>query len=881
MKQRLSIVLGVLIALTSLISVTSAQDNMTRITLSVTDNIEDVLLNNGVLDQFYALHPNVEVVVEASGGGRFGRGGGGASLTDIETKMQTADVALVNSSELSVQATRADLFLDLTPLANADPTLNADDYYFSVWQSYQWDNGIWGLPVSTDAIVMMYSTEDFDTLGLPYPGDWWTIADLADAVRQLAEYDADGTLIQMPLVDFGGYVPQIMISLMGENVIDETTFPSTPDFTNPQLIDMMDQWSALQAEGLVGGLTGGGGLDAPIIFGPSVIATRANFAGSREFVALPGGRTALDVQAFAVSSGTQHPDIAYELAKFLTQSPEVTNATNSSLPARRSLAGITTDTNTQGGGGGGGRGGAGGGATLTDPALLAIIQPALENGIALSEVRFTEYIDSAMDLMLSDALDSQTALQDAQILALDDLAAADEMALNRTWVVEPPLLLTLAADEIALNFGISNGQIRQNNNDEWQSVVDDFVASDAQVGQVNVEQANGPTANVTTMAETYDCFYMSSNAIQGADLSLLVSLDPLIYSDPNFDQFDFVGNVLAQVQTNDQTWAYPMNVQPEVMLYNKDNFDFAGAFYPYAGWTVTDFENALRDLKIDAEDPAPFIPVNIGGTYMQLLLAAYGGIAIDYSTEPVSLNFTDSNAVNAAQQVLDLAKAGYIEYEGLAGFGGNNRFRGLNDETDAELYNQLINSFLINQVNDSSYDLATFPQGTNNVAVAYDIGTAYISANTVDVDACYRLIQHVAQSSVTLFPQMPARRSQISDPALLNTQGQSAADFYTQMDFLMSQPDVLLIPTSFSGGIESAGEFLTANWLYQAFDNYVLEDADLVTELEEAQLLATGFQECIVAIPAFDPTSDDPQGYFGQLSNCATQVDPSLTLFGG
>ena len=483
--------------------------------------------------------------------------------------------------------------------------------------------------------------------------------------------------------------------------------------------------------------------------------------------------------------------------------------------------------------------------------------------------------------MLSDGLDAETALQDAQILALDDLAAADEMALNRSWVVEPPVLVTLAPDEIVLNFGISNGQIRQNNNDDWQTVVNDFTNLDPQVGQVNVEQENGFAADLTTMSETYDCYYMSSNAVQGADLSLLVSLDPLIYSDPNFDQFDFVGNVLSQVQTNDQTWAYPLNVQPEVLLYNQENFDYAGAFYPYAGWTVTDFENALRDLKIDAEDPAPFVPVNIGGTYMQLLLAAYGGIAIDYSTEPVSLNFTDDNAINAAQQVLDLAKAGYIEYEGLAGFGGNNRFRGLNDETDAELYNQLINSFLIDQVNESSYDLATFPQGTNNIAVAYDIGTAYISSNTVNVDACYRLIQHIAQSSATLFPQMPARRSQISDPALVNTQGQGAADFYSQMDFLMSQPNVLLIPTSFSGGTESAGEFLTANWLYQAFDNYVLEDADLVTELEEAQLLATGFQECIVGIPPFDPTLDNPQEYFGQLSECATQVDPNLSLFGG
>ena len=252
MLKRLSLMIGLLLLLTSVAGFSFAQDNVTRLTLSITDNLQDVLVNNGVLDEFYALYPNVEVVIDATGGGRFGRGGGGASLEDVATKMQNADVALVSSSELSVQTTRADYFLDLSPLVSADQTLNTDDFYDAVWQSYQWDNGIWALPVSADAIVMMYTPDDFDTLGIPYPVDSWTIADIADAVTQLAQYDADGTLTQTPLVDIGGYVPQIMLSWMGDNVIDETAFPSQPDFSNPQLVDLMTQWSALQADGLVG-----------------------------------------------------------------------------------------------------------------------------------------------------------------------------------------------------------------------------------------------------------------------------------------------------------------------------------------------------------------------------------------------------------------------------------------------------------------------------------------------------------------------------------------------------------------------------------------------------------------------------------------------------
>jgi ABC-type glycerol-3-phosphate transport system substrate-binding protein len=872
MKKHVILMLGLVLALTSLTSISIAQDGITRITLSVTDNLEDTL-NNGVLEEFYALYPNVEVTIEATGGGRFGRGGGGVDTATVEETMQYADVALVNSSQLSIQTTRAGLFLDMSPLASVDTSLNIDDYYYPVWQSYQWDNSIWALPVAVDPIVMMYTPDDFDQLGLPYPSEWWTLGDIADNVRQLAQYDEDGTLSQQPLVDIGGYIPQIMVSLMGDNVIDETVFPVAPDFSNPQLADMMTQWATLQEEGLVGGFGGDGSFDATIMFGPSIIATRARFAGDREFVALPGGRTALDIQAFAISAGTQQPEVAYELAKFLTQSAEVANSVNSTLPARRSLAGINTDTSSSGGGGGRT-------STSTDPAVLEILQSALESGIATSEIQFSEYIDTAISLMISDSIDAPTALQDVELTALDDLAASETTASERTWVVEPPVVTNLTDGEIALNFGISNTQAQAPDSEAtWESVIADFVATDAQVGAVNIDSERGLGGNITTLAETYDCFYMDSNAVQGADLSLLVSLDPLLFSDPSFDQFGFVGDILPQVQSGDQTWAYPLNIQPEVMLYDQLAFDYAGAFYPYVGWTVTDFENALRDLKLDPEDDAPFAPVNFGGTYMQILLAAYGGPAVDYSTSPVSLNYTNEATLNAAQQVLDLAKAGYIEYTELAGIGGNSRFRSF-DEAQVDLYNQLINSFLIEQVNQTDYNYVTYPAGTQNVAIAYDIGAAYISSNTMNIDACYRLIQHVAESAPTLFSQMPARRDQLTSQALVTAQGQPAVDFYAQLDMIMTDPNITLIPTAFSGGIESIGESLVTNWLYQAFDNYVLEDADLATGLEDAQLKATAFQECIQGLDAFDPNLSNPEDYFADISACATTADPDFSLFG-
>jgi hypothetical protein len=58
---------------------------------------------------------------------------------------------------------------------------------------------------------------------------------------------------------------------------------------------------------------------------------------------LPGGKAGLDVQGFAVSRGTTNPEIAYALAKYLTESPEVIYRFFGTSPARRSMVGVTPE----------------------------------------------------------------------------------------------------------------------------------------------------------------------------------------------------------------------------------------------------------------------------------------------------------------------------------------------------------------------------------------------------------------------------------------------------------------------------------------------------------------------------------------------------------
>ncbi len=858
----------------------AAQDAGAVLSVAVPDNMADQL-ENGLLDQFEAANPGVSVHVVRTGGGRFAFFGGLQDVNDyldgIQEQVAQADVLLINSSDISPESTRAGYFLDLSPLVAVDNSLDTSDFFTPIWQSYQWDGGIWALPVAANVSVMLYDPTAFDNAGLDYPGDWWTLYDLETAARALLQYDANGDPIP-PIADLGDNMRTIIRATLGQDIVDDLVIPAVPDFSNPDLADLMTTWQGMIQDNLFA--TGGGiNLDAPILLVPSQVASSPRMAGDRQTALLPGGG-GFDVSGYAISGGTQYPEAAYALATFLSTTPELSTAVIGNIPARRSLVGQTNNFGggqTANAGGGGGRGGGpGGGFGQASTDLMNLLQPALDTGLSVADLRFTNYIRSAVDSMTSDNIDASTALQDLQLTVLDRLQTADLRATSLVQVAPPPTPVVLAPGEISLNFGVANNFRQPGGDPEWQQAADDFVASDPEVGEIVLDTPDGFGNNLSEMTQNYDCFYLSSNAVQGADLSTLLSLDPLLSSDPNFNPNDLVGNVLAQVQRENQTWAMPLSIQPDVMLYSQPDFNQAGAYDPYPGWTVSDFEDALRTLKIHPDDPAPFVPQNSGASYMLVLLAAYGGLPIDYSTDPITLHFDDAATVDAAQQVLDLARNGYIKYEQLGGaFGARGLAFGFGSDEDVALYNQLVNSFTLNFTrNNSDYKLTTFPTGSQISAVSYDLGTAYISASTQHPEACYRFISTLTQNPA-LFDAMPANITLLDSTALVNSQGQETADYYKGMADLMSNPNTILIPTAFSGGVGAVGEFLTTDWLNRAFDSYVLDNADLQAALEDAQLKATTFQQCIEGLPGFDPGSgNDPQGYFQQLTTCATQADP-------
>ena len=177
------------------------------------------------------------------------------------------------------------------------------------------------------------------------------------------------------------------------------------------------------------------------------------------------------------------------------------------------------------------------------------------------------------------------------------------------------------------------------------------------------------------------------------------------------------------------------------------------------------------------------------------------------------------------------------------------------------------------EANNSTYQLVTFPQGVKYSAVAYDIGGAYITADTLYPDACYNFIRSLSERA-TLFNSMPARRSVINSDILAQVQGGSAVAFFSELDNLLQQPNVVEFPTAQTADFSQIGDLLSILWLFRAMDDYVLEDADLLAELQDAQQFTIDYQACVAEIPAFNAQDDrNIQDFFVPYAQCAVDVD--------
>jgi len=462
--------------------------------------------------------------------------------------------------------------------------------------------------------------------------------------------------------------------------------------------------------------------------------------------------------------------------------------------------------------------------------------------------------------MVNTSISATEALIQADLTVRNDLQIA-ELRLNEPFIVESNNVPDLNANEIVLNFGVLTSIMPMPNQSDWEDLGEAFVADDPEVGHISINSGNHP---VNTLQEN-DCLYSPSNPINILrDSGLLLSLDPLIDIDANFVADEIIGDAMGQLQQDNQTWGLPVGLSPAVMWYNETTLSNLGIAPQNTTWSITDFDALLRSV----ESPA-LLPMELGNTPWLMLMAAYGGLPIDYRTTPPTINFTDANTISVAQLVLDLGKNGEIVYRPLSQFTMGGAPAG--DPNTVALHTDRLGAlsyrFMQNSSGDTEgYRMITYPQGIYT-PVSYQIQSTFINRNTVNIDACYRWISYIAQHP-EVFNVMPVSQVILDNPVYIATQNANTLAYYNTFVELTRREDTIVFPRTFGTGI---GEALPMIWLNRAFDNYVQHGANLATELELAQAYTLDYQTCYNAITIEDNTSFEQQ-----VQDCVSNIDPTL-----
>lgn len=857
-----------------------AQNDATVITIAVQDQQKE-LYTNTIIPAFEKDNPNiiVQAVSQTAPNVPPAATNVGNFLDGIQTLVSQSDVVLVSSNNVTAEATRAGYYLNLQPLIDSDQSLNQADFYPNVFRAFQWDQGTWALPISTDATVMIYDPTAFDKAGVNYPTAQWTLDDLIAAVKKLTITDQSGAVVTPGLELFGGNndIPLYM-SLLGKPLYDANSIPNPPNINQPDVQTLLDNLPNLFAVIPAQSSTFGqspiqiGSIRQLAFGGPGAGNTNA----TRKGTLLPGGRAYLNVSGVAVSSSTQHPEAAYAFAKFLTTRTDV-GGFGASFPARQSLLAQAAS----GGGAPGGPGGGGPGAFLQrmTPEVKQLYTDAIANGYSATDRRFFDYLGAAITDMRTNKTDSKTAIANAQTNALqaEQTALTRKSDASKVAVVATPLPTLAPNAGITLKFGIAGfGQIP--NRAAIQALGDQFAQQNpGVVGRVDLELlGNGPLA--ASSSSSFDCYYLPYSNVSNVALNTILPLDPYLTADSSYNAKDFVSGVLNQVTRDNKIWALPMNIQPTVMWYDPLVFGNAGVPKPQSGWDISAFNDALKNLAptVTTGSP-PFTAQADTGSTLLMLVAAYGGLPIDFRTSPVTINFTDKTNVDAMQQVLDLAKNKLIDYRSLA----NNLGFFVNGANGDPIYSQELNGLNFrgqrgnnNNPQSSNYVPVTFPKGTTYQMMAYSVGTLYINATAQNPDACYRWISLFAQHP-ELTSAMPARHAQLNDASLDTTFGVALAQAYRDAATVLDSPDTIGAP-SLVGGFANLSNTAVQHWLFEAWDNYVLNGKDLASGLSDAQNYATGFLQCYATIPPFDPSQEQYTAYLQQVIQCATKTDPRL-----
>lgn len=828
----------VLFFLSMLLHPIHAQNEQIVISIHVPFQQYESLVFSGIIDDFEDAYPDIQVhVIRSDNLQSFFV----QSAEQAQSLAMTADVLYIDSTMVSPNVILDGLFLDLRPLTTADTMLNVGDFHRSVWESFQWDNGMWAIPLTFHPVLLSYDPVAFDQANLTYPDENWTLLDLMEAARTLTVQDTDGTVIRAGLQLPYGTEDWLVRSLLSESLSDTSTYPATPRLNTSGAAELLQTWADLYEAGVIANF--GEGQDAPISV--SLYLSELDTHPNRRFALLPGGQAGIRINGLAISAGTAYPEQAYQLIKFLSEHPQSINPGRFALPARQSIEAPTTFNNL-------------------DPAVRDFLLESVTISLPFHQIRYVDYFSRAVS-QVRQGTTPQEALQFFEDMAIEQQQRIVEQQETSTFSVVPaPLPHDVPAGEVVLRFGFHSytAAVERANQSLWTTTIEDFINSDPEVGQIDMEIL----INRVDFTEFFDCFF-TPHGINHLQPDTLLSLTPLMATDPNFDASDFLPYTLEQVTFHEQVYGYPLIVQFEALDYAVDVFEQAGVPLPAVNWTTSDFTTALQDISAQTNRSPVFGTTRIVSTDLLQLIASFGGLPIDYRTNPPTANFTDPTTITSIQAVLDLITDGYIQY--------HPRSQGFMSDAIAPIMTNSRGMLGSSQLlNDDNIRSVLYPTGQTYRPISLGVGALYISNTTPYPEACYRWISTIVSTPELVSTGMYATYSAINSPAAEASQGLATIAFYNDVSEQLLLPNAVNIPSPWVGNVSLVGTWLE-HWLYEAFTAYVIEGVNLEQALNDAQLNADVYLQCVENLPALD-ASQNYNTRYQIYRDCALLVDSMI-----
>lgn len=325
-------------------------------------------------------------------------------------------------------------------------------------------------------------------------------------------------------------------------------------------------------------------------------------------------------------------------------------------------------------------------------------------------------------------------------------------------------------------------------------------------------------------------FATSSQYIDYANRDMLLPLDDLIAGTDEIQMDDIIES--SKFSYNGSLYGLAVNIQPQLLFYNKDLFAAAGVEEPTNDWTWDDFQQAAAALTQKDESGKTMVYGFQCDEYWRYFSSVYwsnGGQYFDSEVEPTKVEFNNDIAIKSMKLLDDMVTSGSSPMPGVKGAlayreaFANNKVAMILDGA------WMVQTFSANPA--INYGVALPPKGdvthaSNNCGTAWVMSKNDRGNEDLAFDLWLKLngkeiALELADYGSTQMGGLPCYQSCYEDPRWQPTEIVSAVE--DALDYAITEP-------YFSGGFKWCTEILDLS-----MQEMIIADKDYQTALDEIQ----------------------------------------------